>query len=60
MKKSNQAYLLITLALLGYEIKDALEIIKLYSKLSNSISEDVVIFNSKAKNKPIPRKNNKN
>jgi len=43
VKKSNQAYLLITLALLGYEIKDALEIIKLYSKLSNSISEDVVI-----------------
>ena len=33
MKKSNQAYLLITLALLGYDVKDAIEIIKLYCGL---------------------------
>ena len=54
MKKSNQAYLLITLALLGYDIKDAIEIIKLYSRVSNSVSEEVAIefmFNSKANNK---------
>ena len=61
MKKSNQAYLLITLALLGYDIKDAIEIIKLYSRVSNSVSEEVAIefmFNSKANNKPFPKKNN--
>lgn len=62
MKKSNQAYLLITLALLGYDIKDAIEIIKLYSRVSNSVSEEVAIefmFNSKANNKPFPKKKNK-